>query len=115
MRCCCYREYKNNTLIICNCIDCQMVNKYITNDIMNKNLCFRCDSEYNFISYLKYTNQLSYDNIIEKRIRYSKLHDLFSELIEDNYDFDDPDTYDYKCNFDRTRLNSYIKLRKNLK
>jgi hypothetical protein len=90
-----------------------MVNKYITNDIMNKNLCSRCDSGYEFISYLKYTNQLSYDSIIEKKVRYSKLQDLFSELIEDNYDSDDTEhTYDYKYNFDRTRLNSNIKLRK---
>ena len=106
MFCYCYREYRDKTLIICNCWDCQMVNKYTPNDIMNKNPCWKCDSQYNFIKYLKYTNQLSYDSIIEKKVRYSLLQELFSELVEENFDLD---CY-YDSDDDMTRLNSNIKL-----
>lgn len=48
---------------------------------MNETLCDICDYEKNdFIVYLKYTNQLSYDRIIEKLVRYNKIQDLFLEM-----------------------------------
>lgn len=62
----------------CLCINNDVNNDYVSNNIMNPNLCYLCDSEsYKFIHYLRYTNQLSYYGIIQKLVRYNKKQDLF--------------------------------------
>lgn len=67
----------------CFCIDIDISNTY--NNIMNKNPCYKCDEHYNFIYFLKITNQQSYNRLFEKLYRYNTIQKIVNELIYKNY------------------------------
>lgn len=65
----------------CFCYDIDICNPYVVNNIMNENPCNICDDNYEFILYLKYIKQQSYNGVIQKLVIYNKMQDLFCEMI----------------------------------